>query len=230
MKVNGAALTKLAEDLAAYEGHPDLGFACCTAHAVADHVPGLRAEIERLSERVARLEDDKVRRLDQQAKDDDEYIQVLAERDRYRLAWLSARERAQAYDEGILRVVKDRESYQGWLKQEQAFTQHLQARIAELEAERHTTNEALTDAAEALRANRDRIAELEKAAEQIRHLHKDSPMGPCPVCIDADAMTRDEDYTLPYPCPTARLAGAKDCDPPSFRAAQPETTPEEAVS
>lgn len=37
----------------------------------------------------------------------------------------------------------------------------LRARVAELEAERHTTNEALSDAAEQLRRDRDRIAELE---------------------------------------------------------------------
>ncbi|WP_319052627.1 hypothetical protein [Streptomyces europaeiscabiei] len=36
------------------------------------------------------------------------------------------------------------------------------ARIAELEAERHSTNEALSDAAERMRADRDRLAELEK--------------------------------------------------------------------
>jgi hypothetical protein len=36
----------------------------------------------------------------------------------------------------------------------------LRARVAELEVERHTTNEALSGAAETLRANRDRIAEL----------------------------------------------------------------------
>ncbi|MBQ0974508.1 hypothetical protein KBZ00_25770 [Streptomyces sp. RK31] len=64
-----------------------------------------------------------------------------------------------------------------------------------------------------------RVAELEAAAQQIVHLHKDSPMGPCPVCIDGDAMVRGDDYTVPYPCPTARLAGAKDCDPPSQRQA-----------
>lgn len=93
-------------------------------------------------------------------------------------------------------------------------TAELKRRIAELEAERHSTNEALSDAAETLRENRDRIAELEKAAEQIRFLHKDSPMGPCPVCVDADAMERGDDPTVPYPCPTARLAGAQDCDPP----------------
>jgi hypothetical protein len=64
---------------------------------------------------------------------------------------------------------------------------------------------------ETLRA---RVTELEAAAKAIRHLHTDSPMGPCPVCVDADAMGRGEDYTVPFPCPTARLAGAKDCDPP----------------
>jgi hypothetical protein len=37
----------------------------------------------------------------------------------------------------------------------------LRSRVAELEAERHSTNESLSQAAEALRANRDRIAELE---------------------------------------------------------------------
>ncbi len=39
----------------------------------------------------------------------------------------------------------------------------LRARVAELKAERHTTNEALSQAAEALRTDRDRIAELEAA-------------------------------------------------------------------
>jgi hypothetical protein len=62
-----------------------------------------------------------------------------------------------------------------------------------------------------------RVAELEAAAKEIQRLHTDSPMGPCPVCIDGDAMVRGDDYTVPYPCPTARLAGAKDCDPPSRR-------------
>lgn len=63
----------------------------------------------------------------------------------------------------------------------------------------------------------DRVAELEQAMTQIRHLHKDSPMGPCPVCVDGDAMERGEDPTVPYPCPTGRLAGAQDCNPPSVR-------------
>ncbi|MDX3067724.1 hypothetical protein PV518_37145 [Streptomyces sp. ND04-05B] len=41
-------------------------------------------------------------------------------------------------------------------------TAELKRRVAELEAERHSTNESLSDAAEQLRTDRDRIAELEK--------------------------------------------------------------------
>lgn len=41
--------------------------------------------------------------------------------------------------------------------------ERLQSQVAALLEERHVTNEALSDAAEALRADRDRIAELEKA-------------------------------------------------------------------
>ncbi|MGP3684098.1 hypothetical protein ACTVZO_05190 [Streptomyces sp. IBSNAI002] len=43
----------------------------------------------------------------------------------------------------------------------------LLARVAELESERHVTNEALSDAAEQLRENRDRIAELETGRERL---------------------------------------------------------------
>ncbi|MGW1160406.1 hypothetical protein ACWD48_19740 [Streptomyces sp. NPDC002519] len=67
------------------------------------------------------------------------------------------------------------------------------------------------------------FGELQKAQaalEQIRHLHKDSPMGPCPVCIDADAAAAGGDGLVPYPCPTGRLAGAQDCEPPHVRAAR----------
>ncbi|WHM32409.1 hypothetical protein OH540_21130 [Streptomyces sp. BPPL-273] len=48
---------------------------------------------------------------------------------------------------------------------------NLRARIAELEAERHTANESLSDAAEQLRADRDRIAELEAARDQLVRWH-----------------------------------------------------------
>ena len=43
----------------------------------------------------------------------------------------------------------------------------LRARVAELEAERHSTNESLSEAAEALRADRDRIARLERSSEGL---------------------------------------------------------------
>ncbi|MFJ2110541.1 hypothetical protein ACIOEX_01210 [Streptomyces sp. NPDC087850] len=62
---------------------------------------------------------------------------------------------------------------------------------------------------------RDRALAAEKALDEIRYLHLDSPMGPCPTCFDGDAHAAGGDGLVPYPCPTGRLAGAKDCDPPS---------------
>lgn len=49
----------------------------------------------------------------------------------------------------------------------------LRARVAELEEERHVTNEALSDAAVQLRADRDRIAELEaqRTADHVTWQH-----------------------------------------------------------
>jgi hypothetical protein len=63
------------------------------------------------------------------------------------------------------------------------------------------------------------VRRLSSQLEEIRHLHKDSPLGPCPVCIDADAAAAGGDGLVPYPCPTGRLAGAQDCEPPHVRAA-----------
>ncbi|MER7738853.1 hypothetical protein ABTX34_11100 [Streptomyces sp. NPDC096538] len=48
-----------------------------------------------------------------------------------------------------------------------AELEKLRARVAELEAERHTTNEALSEAAEALRRQRDRIAQSEAQREAL---------------------------------------------------------------
>ena len=48
------------------------------------------------------------------------------------------------------------------------YAERLEAQVAELREERHTTNEALTEAAEALRVNRDRIAGLERVAVEAR--------------------------------------------------------------
>lgn len=55
---------------------------------------------------------------------------LTSQRDRYRSAWTSARGRAQAYGEGILRVVEDREAYQQWLKQAETQNAVLLRRLA----------------------------------------------------------------------------------------------------
>jgi hypothetical protein len=59
-------------------------------------------------------------------------------------------------------------------REQRAQADKATARVAELEAERHSTNEALSEAAEALRADRDRIAELEewKAADEKVRPHR----------------------------------------------------------
>ncbi|MDT9688155.1 hypothetical protein Q5762_07265 [Streptomyces sp. P9(2023)] len=67
----------------------------------------------------------------------------------------------------------------------------LRARVAELEAERHATNEALSDAAEELRARRDRIAELETL--------KPAPIQTCRTC--------GAGYDYGQPCSTCKFHG-----------------------
>lgn len=64
---------------------------------------------------------------------------------------------------------------------------------------------------------RARVAELERAQREIRALHTDSVIGPCPTCFDADDYVAGGDGLVPWPCPTARLAGAEPCDPPHTR-------------
>lgn len=44
--------------ITAYQQHPPIGFACCTAHPVADAGAALLAEVHRLTARVAELEAD----------------------------------------------------------------------------------------------------------------------------------------------------------------------------
>jgi septal ring factor EnvC (AmiA/AmiB activator) len=63
----------------------------------------------------------------------------------------------------------------------------LRAQVAELEKERHSTNESLSEAAEALRVQRDRIAELEAlkpaAIQTCRKCGAGYTHGePCSVC------------------------------------------------
>lgn len=131
--------------IAAYQQHAPTGFACRSAHPVADHAEALVAEVRRLRDELDRRTED------------------LAFLERTTLP--ETRRDIQHHQDGKQR----------W---------------------------------------RERAERAEAALTQIRHLHKDSPMGPCPVCIDADAVTAGGDGLMPYPCPTGRLAGAQDCDPP----------------
>lgn len=136
--------------IAAYQRHAPTGFACCTAHPVADAGAGLLAEVRRLQGELDRRTED--------------------------LAFLE----------------------RNTLPEARRDLQHHQA---------------------GKQRWRERAERAEAALTAIRHLHKDSPMGPCPVCIDADAAAAGGDGLVPYPCTTGRLAGAQDCDPPSFRRA-----------
>ncbi|MFF9285448.1 hypothetical protein [Streptomyces griseosporeus] len=100
-------------------------------------------------------------------------LDAEARAERYRIAWGMARTRAVstggAADRYAARARDAQEVLQrmlftviaGQLALHEANRerQELRARVAELEAERHSTNEALTEAVEALAANRDRLAE-----------------------------------------------------------------------
>ncbi|WP_330236113.1 hypothetical protein [Streptomyces sp. NBC_00566] len=71
--------------------------------------------------------------------------------------------------------------------------EELRARVAELETERHTTNQALSDAAETLRANRDRIAGLE--AELARYVGHE-PTIAAGAGSEAVAVVREVDHEV----------------------------------
>ncbi len=57
-----------------------------------------------------------------------------------------------------------------------AALEQARARVAELEAERHSTNEALSDAAEQLRVDRDRIAALEAELAEYEQPADEEPI------------------------------------------------------
>ncbi|MET9467393.1 hypothetical protein ABZY44_21820 [Streptomyces sp. NPDC006544] len=63
--------------------------------------------------------------------DHNEVIALREQLTRMGLAWTSARERAAAYGEGILRVVADRELWQGWTRTAEAEVVRLQSLLAE---------------------------------------------------------------------------------------------------
>ena len=52
----GQQLNDIETVIDAYQQHPDLGFACCSAHPAADAATALLAEVHRLRARVTELE------------------------------------------------------------------------------------------------------------------------------------------------------------------------------
>lgn len=54
---------------------------------------------------------------------------------------------------------------------------------------------------------------LEQQVAAVVELHTDSPMGPCPVCVDSDDLAAGGDGLVDYPCPTLRALGVPDCLP-----------------
>ncbi|MFF8997083.1 hypothetical protein ACF1GW_30885 [Streptomyces achromogenes] len=104
------------------------------------------------------------------------------------------------------------------LKSAQRGRRQLRARVAELEAERHATNEALSEAAEALREQRDRIAGLEKEraryvgaeptiAEELAYLSRclDSVLD---LCEKAEKQATRWENPLPVPEWVAKVRAA----------------------
>lgn len=78
-----------------------------------------------------------------------DFRQMRGQCDRYRSAWLSARQRAEAYGEGILRHVEDRDTWKGWERQQAVRAQTAEAELAAL-------RDAARSAAVLLRATADR--------------------------------------------------------------------------
>ncbi|WP_338683875.1 hypothetical protein QD712_25650 [Streptomyces acidiscabies] len=108
----------------------------------------------------------------------DMVLAVLPDAARYRAAWSSARQRAQAYGEGILRVVEDREQWQKWCRQAEDAATRLTAERDSLgrEADRlrkdWTEMRARAEQAEAevARLTADRAAVLDEAADGLAAL------------------------------------------------------------
>ncbi|MEW2164363.1 hypothetical protein AB0912_15425 [Streptomyces sp. NPDC007084] len=90
---------------------------------------------------------------------------LTGERDRYRSAWCSARERAQAHGEGILRVVGDREEYRKWLRQAEAAAEAYRLALSQALGLGTGANwEAIRD------RSRDLVAEVAELTEAVRRL------------------------------------------------------------
>ncbi|WP_432008686.1 hypothetical protein [Streptomyces bacillaris] len=97
--------------------------------AEAEQLAGLVRELERqVEDQVANRAAQAITAMGTDVRE------ARTERDRYRLAWQSARQRAEAYGEGIMRLCDDRDTWKGWLEQEQAHSAGLRTEVARLTA------------------------------------------------------------------------------------------------
>ena len=128
-----------------------------TAHARQD-VPALLAEVQRLKAALGNA-------ADQVAELESDLGGATA-----RVAELetASRQWAERWQARCDHIAKQGLRWKAEADGRKKHGEKLRARVAELEAERHTTNEALSDAAEQLRANRDRIRELERPAVEAK--------------------------------------------------------------
>lgn len=147
-------------------------------------------------------------------------MNVAAESNRYRLAWQSARRRAEYAKQYALTAEM---SVSGWRKR----TESVESRIAELppEWERDLLETmAISDISTALgrsvdrgQKHWDRAVRAEAAIQRVRELHADNGMGQCETCgvthwEDRKSNTGTYSY-VDQPCPTIRaLDGGQEAD------------------
>ena len=98
----------------------------------------------------------------------DQRKQMAAERyvwqergDRFRAAWQSARQRAQAYGEGIARLCDDRDSYKEWMEEQGERANRAEQELSTV----RTALEALTAQSATALAKRDRAKQRARIAE-----------------------------------------------------------------
>lgn len=152
---------RLAAVLARHEPVP--GMWDCTCGARVDTFEQHRAVVVLA---VVQPELDRERELSQSLFE--QRKQMAAERfiwqergDRYRLAWQSARQRAQAYGEGILRHVADRDAYKGWMEEQGERANRAEQELATV----RTALETLTAQSATALAKRDKAKQRARIAE-----------------------------------------------------------------
>jgi hypothetical protein len=161
-----------------------------SAAVVSGHLAALLGETSRLRARVAELEAEREKLIRWHGEDSKTIAKLEAQRDRRRVRLIAAEADLLAV-RGLLSPAGERRRIPAEIEIHERVApavEWLLDRVAELKAERHSTNEALSDAAEALREMRDRLAEYERPADEdpIRYTLTDK-------AVNAPAALRAED-------------------------------------